>query len=159
MVLSQQAEQQALRSETDPQIRTTTSASHAAILLESLMEIAWRVACGQSNGIGDAGQPPYGFSVEGEKLVEDRIAPHIVLVCLDGDIDATLAFTYDQALTYLRERAEHWEADPLEAIDCATATVEQLSAIYATDHDPETTWVEIVAIESWFGSRGWKSLI
>jgi hypothetical protein len=123
------------------------------------MEITWRIGSGQSNGIGDAGQPPYGFSVEGERLVDDQIAPHIVLVCLDGDIDATLTFTYDQALAYLRERAEHWEADPLEAIDCATATVEQLSAIYATDHDPETTWVEIVAIESWFGSRGWKSLI
>ncbi len=121
------------------------------------MEIAWRVGRGQSNGIGGAGQPPYSFSVEG--LVDDQIAPHVVLVCLEGDIDATLAFSHDQALAYLRERAEHWEVDPMEAIDCAAATVEQLSTIYAADHDPETTWVAIIAIEAWFGSRGWRSIV
>ncbi len=159
MVLSQQetGNRRASQPGPEPQIWTTTGAPNAATLLESLVEIAWRVGRGQSNGVGTAGQPPYSFSVEG--LVDDQIALHVVLVCLDGDIDATLAFSYDQALAYLRERAEHWEADPMEAIDCATATVEQLSAIYTAGHDPETTWVEIIAIEAWFGSRGWRSIV
>ena len=159
MVLSQQVtERRASQPGSEPQVWTTTSAPNAATLLESLVEIAWRVGRGQSNGIGQAGQPPYSFSVEG--LVDGVIAPHIALVCLDGaDIDATLTFSYDQALAYLRERAEHWEVDPMAAFDCATATVEQLSAIYAAGHDPETTWIEIVAIEAWFGSRGWRSLL
>jgi hypothetical protein len=145
-------------SEQAAQVWTTTNVSSASMLLESLMEIAWRVGLGQSNGVGAAGQPPYSFSVEG--LVDGLIAPHIALVCLDGgDIDATLAFSYDQALEYLRTRAEHWEVDPLEAFDLETATVEQLSAVYAVGHDPETTWIEIIPIEAWFGSRGWRSLV
>src|SRR5260221_518360 len=120
MVISQQAtERRASHPEPEPQVWTTTSAPNAAALLESLMEIAWRVGRGQSNGISQAGQPPYAFSVEG--LVNGQIAPHVALVCLEGEIDATLTFSYDQALAYLRERAEHWEVDPMEAIDCATA--------------------------------------
>jgi hypothetical protein len=158
MVLSQQDTQDRRASlpGQEAQVWTTTGAPNAATLLESLVEIAWRVGRGQSNGIGQAGQPPYSFSVEG--LVDGMIAPHVALVCLDGDIDATLAFSYDQALAYLRTRAEHWEVDPMEAFDCETATVEQLNKIYATGHDPETTWIEIVAIDAWFGSRGWRSL-
>jgi hypothetical protein len=140
-----------------PQIVLTASAPNAAALLESLLEIAWRAGSGQSNGVNPAGQPAYSFSVEG--LIANQIEPHIALVCLDGDIDATLTFSYDQALAYLRERAEHWEVDPLSAFDCATATVEQLTAVYAAGRDPEKTWIEIVAIDSWFGAHGWRSLL
>lgn len=150
------ADQDASLPESKSQVWTTTRAPNAATLLESLVEIAWRVGQEQSNGVGPLGQPPYSFSVEG--LGDGQIAPHVALVCMEREIDATLTFSYDQALAYLHMRAEHWEVDPMEAFDCETATVEQLSAVYAAGHDPETTWVAIVAVKAWFGSRGWRLL-
>lgn len=140
----------------DPHVWTTTSTPNVAALLESFLEIAWRIGQGQSNGISSAGRSPYSFAVEG--LVDGEIKPYVALVCLEGDVDSTLTFSYDQALAYLRERASGWEVDSLKAINCATATVEQLNAIYAVGHDPEKTWIAIVAIEAWFGTKGWRSI-
>jgi hypothetical protein len=75
---------------------------------------------------------------------------HAALVWREGDIDVTLAPSAAAALTYLRQRAQDWEeADyPLLADlgDPATATVEQLSWVYADGDPDEHTGIAIGVI-------------
>lgn len=73
---------------------------------------------------------------------------HVALVSLDGDIDASLAPSYEDALALLRQRAEFWdwEIDPEHPLDRATATLEELSALYAHDGDERTCWVNITDV-------------
>jgi len=74
---------------------------------------------------------------------------HVALVALPDDIDATLAPSYEAALGELRQRAElwDWDIDPEHPLDRSTATLEQLSELYAHDGgERDTHWVTIAAL-------------
>jgi hypothetical protein len=74
---------------------------------------------------------------------------HVALVSMDGHIDATPAPSYEEALDLLRKRAEtwEWEIDPEHPLDRSTATLEQLSTLYAHDAaNEESCWVDIAEV-------------
>lgn len=74
---------------------------------------------------------------------------HVALVSMDGHIDAAPAPSYEAALHLLRQRAEtwDWEIDPEQPLDRSTATIEQLSALYAHDAANEgDCWVDIAEV-------------
>jgi len=73
---------------------------------------------------------------------------HVALVALHDHIDATLAPSYEAALDELRQRAAlwEWEIDPEHPLERATATLEQLSQLYAHEGDETTCWVHIAEL-------------
>jgi hypothetical protein len=73
---------------------------------------------------------------------------YVALVSLNGDIDAMPADSYEAALDLLQQRAQYWgwDLDPQHPLDRATATLEQLSTLYAHNETGNTSWVTIAPL-------------
>jgi hypothetical protein len=83
-----------------------------------------------------------------EENIQTTIMTHVALVSLNNDVDATPAPSYEAALEFLRSRAEtwDWDIDPEHPLDRSTATLEQLSELYAHNGDEATWWVNIAEL-------------
>lgn len=71
----------------------------------------------------------------------------VLIVSLDGDMDATLFDTYADALEGLRTRAQLWEEldNPRPELDRSTATLEQLDFLWKDgQEEEERTWCAII---------------
>lgn len=77
------------------------------------------------------------------------LANYAAVICMDGEIEVVAKTSADDALDYLRKRAEawDWEIDEKHPLDRSTATVEQLSELYGHDGDPDLNWVKIATID------------
>ena len=72
--------------------------------------------------------------------------PHALIVCdADGDIDISPFPSHQDALDSLRDRASYWDNDGEEPLDITTASVEELSALYAAGD--EDAYVAIIPFE------------
>jgi hypothetical protein len=67
---------------------------------------------------------------------------HAALICLDGQIEVILAHSWGEALELLRAQARHWDWLP-ESTDLTRADLEELSLLYAREHDLALSWVDI----------------
>ena len=97
-------------------------------------------------------QPQPFIGTWGDQTVPQR---YVVLVSLQGQIDATPVASRLAGLEYLRWRAENWELSDEQRASLSTAEVSQLSKWYAAlageEDDEGRTFVVIVPLgEPWW---------